>query len=279
MGSTPRRVYIYCMKNNEIIILGTGNAMVTRCYNTCFIVRSESGSMMLVDAGGGNGILSQLQKAGVGCEEIDDLFITHAHTDHILGVIWLMRMALQYQKPQQLKIYSHKKVLDLIDYIARQTLPQKQVDRIGVNVVYQEFGDGDSFQAGDMQVQCFDIHSTKEKQFGFTVTFANGKRLACLGDEPYCELNEPYVKGADWMMSEAFCLYADRERFQPYKKHHSTALDAARLAKTLGVPNLILYHTEDKTLDTRKERYTAEAQSVYDGQVFVPYDLERIAIV
>ena len=279
MGSTPRRVYIYCMKNNEIIILGTGNAMVTRCYNTCFIVRSKSGSMMLVDAGGGNGILSQLQKAGVGCEEIDDLFITHAHTDHILGVIWLMRMALQYQKPQQLKIHSHKKVLDLIDYIARQTLPQKQVDRIGVNVVYCEFGDGDSFQAGDMQVQCFDIHSTKEKQFGFTVTFANGKRLACLGDEPYCELNEPYVKGADWMMSEAFCLYADRERFQPYKKHHSTALDAARLAKTLGVPNLILYHSEDKTLDTRKERYTAEAQSVYDGQVFVPYDLERIAIV
>ncbi len=279
MGSTPRRVYIYCMNNNEIIILGTGNAMVTRCYNTCFIVRSESGSMMLVDAGGGNGILSQLQKAGVGCEEIDDLFITHAHTDHILGVIWLMRMALQYQKPQQLKIHSHKKVLDLIDYIARQTLPQKQVDRIGVNVVYQEFGDGDSFQAGDMQVQCFDIHSTKEKQFGFTVTFANGKRLACLGDEPYCELNEPYVKGADWMMSEAFCLYADRERFQPYKKHHSTALDAARLAKTLGVPNLILYHTEDKTLDTRKERYSTEAQSVYDGQVFVPYDLERIAIV
>ncbi len=278
-GSTPRGVYIYFMNNNEIIILGTGNAMVTRCYNTCFIVRSESGSMMLVDAGGGNGILSQLQKAGVVCEEIDDLFITHAHTDHILGVIWLMRMALQYQKPQQLKIHSHKKVLDLIDHIARQTLPQKQVDRIGTNVVYYEFSDGDSFQAGDMQVQCFDIHSTKEKQFGFTVTFANGKRLACLGDEPYCELNEPYVKGADWMMSEAFCLYADRERFQPYKKHHSTALDAARLAKTLGVPNLILYHTEDKTLDTRKERYSAEAQSVYDGQVFVPYDLERIAIV
>ena len=80
------------------------------------------------------------------------------------------------------------------------------------------------------------------------------------------------------MMSEAFCLYEDRERFQPYKKHHSTALDAARLAKSLDVKNLILYHTEDKTLDTRKKRYTAEAQSEFDGKVFVPDDLERIVI-
>lgn len=58
-------------------------------------------------------------------------------------------------------------------------------------------------------------------------------------------------------MSEAFCLYEDRERFQPYQKHHSTVLDAARLAERLGVKNLILYHTEDRTLDTRKSKYAA----------------------
>ena len=79
-------------------------------------------------------------------------------------------------------------------------------------------------------------------------------------------------------MSEAFCLYADRDRFNPYEKHHSTALDAAQLAERLGVKNLILYHTEDKTLSTRRERYTAEASSVFSGRVFVPDDLERIEI-
>ena len=266
------------MEKNEIIILGTGNAMVTKCYNTCFIVKSQSGHMMLVDAGGGNGILNQLQKVEVGCEQISDLFVTHTHTDHILGVIWIMRMALQYQKPEVLHIHSHRKVLDLLDHMCRQMLPKKLVDRIGVNVVYHEHHDGDSYEVGDMHLQCFDIRSTKEQQFGFTITFANGTRLACLGDEPYCEANEAYIKGADWMMSEAFCLYADRERFQPYKKHHSTALDAARLANNLGVKNLILYHTEDKTLETRKERYTAEAQAEFSGNVFVPYDLERITI-
>lgn len=69
-----------------------------------------------------------------------------------------------------------------------------------------------------------------------------------------------------------------RKYFQPYEKHHSTVLDAARLAEELGGKNLILYHTEDQTLDTRKQRYKAEAETVFSGHVFVPDDLERITL-
>ena len=43
-------------------MLGTGNAITTQCYNTCFILRIAK-STLLVDAGGGNGILAQLEKA------------------------------------------------------------------------------------------------------------------------------------------------------------------------------------------------------------------------
>ena len=57
-------------KKNELIMLGTGNAAVTRCYNTCFALRTSQGTL-LVDAGGGNGILIQLEKAGIAYELID----------------------------------------------------------------------------------------------------------------------------------------------------------------------------------------------------------------
>lgn len=87
-----------------------------------------------------------------------------------------------------------------------------------------------------------------------------------------------YAEGADWLMSEAFCLYEDRDRFLPYEKSHSTVLDAARLAESLNVRNLILYHTEDRTLNTRRQRYTAEAKTAFSGQVIVPDDLERIIL-
>ena len=264
--------------SHEVIILGTGNATVTRCYNTCFILRNPQGHMLLVDAGGGNGILRQLQDADVRWEDIHDLYVTHAHTDHILGVVWLLRMALQYRQPTPFRVYSHRKVLDILTYLCQQLLPAKQSSGLGSAVEFHEVVDGSTFIVDDMHFDCFDIHSTKERQFGFSATLSSGIRLVCLGDEPYSEENEHYVRGADWLMSEAFCLYADRDRFQPYKKHHSTVIDAARLAESLQVPHLILYHTEDKTLDTRRERYTAEATSVYHGHVIVPDDLERIPL-
>lgn len=46
--------------NEKIIMLGTGSAMVTDCYNTCFLLKSEN-DCLLVDAGGGNGILSAIR--------------------------------------------------------------------------------------------------------------------------------------------------------------------------------------------------------------------------
>ena len=48
----------------KLIILGTGNANATKCYNTCLALQNERG-YFLVDAGGGNGILVQLEKAGI----------------------------------------------------------------------------------------------------------------------------------------------------------------------------------------------------------------------
>lgn len=48
----------------KLILLGTGNAMVTKCFNTCFALNIDD-EYFLVDAGGGNGILAQLEKAQI----------------------------------------------------------------------------------------------------------------------------------------------------------------------------------------------------------------------
>ena len=61
-----------------------------------------------------------------------------------------------------------------------------------------------------------------------------------------CIRDRPYALGSDLMMHEAFCLYAQADIFDPYKKNHSTVKDACELAEGLGIPNLLLYHTEDR---------------------------------
>lgn len=268
----------------QITMLGTGNATVSQIYNTCFVLQTPS-TLMLVDAGGGNGILSQLKKVNVQISDIHHLFVTHAHTDHVLGVIWVIRMVAQCKGYEGLlHVYGNDKVMKVIKTIIDMILAKKQLTKVAERVVFHQLEDGDCFEVGDMKLECFDIQSTKEKQFGFRAELPSSDEsgkplvLACLGDEPYNEQNRRYIVGADWMMCEAFCLYADRDTFKPYEKCHSTALGAGKLAEELGVKNLILYHTEEKTLANRKENYTREAAENFKGRIFVPDDLEVIEL-
>ena len=53
----------------KLTMLGTGNALVTKCYNTCFVF-SENNQYFLVDGGGGNTILQQLEKARINWMDI-----------------------------------------------------------------------------------------------------------------------------------------------------------------------------------------------------------------
>lgn len=268
----------------QITMLGTGNATVSQIYNTCFVLQTPS-TLMLVDAGGGNGILAQLKKINVQISDIHHLFVTHAHTDHVLGGIWVIRMVAQCKGYEGLlHVYGNDKVIKVIKTIIDMILAKKQLAKVAERVVFHQLGGGGCFEVGDMKLECFDIQSTKEKQFGFRAELPSSDEsdkplvLACLGDEPYNEQNRRYIVGADWMMCEAFCLYADRDTFKPYEKCHSTALDAGKLAEELGVKNLILYHTEGKTLANRKENYTREAAENFKGRIFVPDDLEVIEL-
>lgn len=279
----------------KLTMLGTGNAMVTNCYNTCFALE-EDGRCFLVDAGGGNTILRRLREAGIDWKQTRDIFVTHKHIDHILGIVWMMRIFCQNMKRGscngEARIYAHREVVEILqnlaatllqknqaDYIRLQTLPERKA---GNEAAFQAetclrliiVEDGEMTQILGHPVTFFDIHSTKAKQFGFTLEFAPKRRLTCCGDEPYNEAEYLYAKDSEWLLHEAFCLYEQADVFHPYEKHHSTAKDAALLAEQLGVKHLLLYHTEDKNLARRRELYTAEARQQFQGEVHVPEDLE-----
>ena len=75
----------------QLYVFGTGNAQAIHCYNTCFAIRNGD-EYFMVDAGGGNGILKILDDMKVDLNAIHHIFVTHEHTDHILGIIWMIRM-------------------------------------------------------------------------------------------------------------------------------------------------------------------------------------------
>lgn len=269
------------MKKEKLIVLGTGNAMVTRCFNTCFAIK-QGKEYILVDAGGGNGILRQLDDAKIPAENIHHLIVTHGHTDHVLGVIWIIRKisAMMYagEYKGKLRIYCYGELGEMIQSMVHMTLTKKLTDNIGKRILFVTVKDGDTQTLLESQTTFFDIHSTKMKQFGFTLILRSGKKLTCLGDEPYNPLCEKYITGTHWLLSEAFCLYSQRDRFKPYEKHHSTVKDAAQLAQSLSIPNLVLWHTEEVNLRERKKLYTKEGRKDYDGNLYVPDDLDVIKL-
>ena len=164
----------------------------------------------------------------------------------------------------------------LLKDMAFKLLNKKETQYIGDRLHLIEVKDGEEKTILNKKVTFFDIGSTKAKQFGFQMIYGDNKVLTCCGDEPYNECEEKYAKGSDWMFHEAFCLYGQRDIFNPYEKHHSTVKDASELAEKLGVKNLVLYHTEDKNIRNRKELYGAEGREYYHGNLFVPDDLDVI---
>ena len=116
----------------KLIVLGTGEAAVTRCFNTCFAPKHKK-EYLLVDAGGGNGILSALEKAEIPLKKIHHLFVTHAHSDHLLVVPWIIRMIgtrMNQEKYEgELHIYCHRELAEAIRTITSLVV-QKKIRRL-----------------------------------------------------------------------------------------------------------------------------------------------------
>lgn len=266
----------------KLTMLGTGNALVTECYNTCFVIEDEN-KYFLVDGGGGNAILSQLKLVNVDWKNIKDIFVTHKHIDHIGGIIWLVRMICQHMKQGQYdgdaRIYAHSDLLKIINDVSCLLLQESSTKFLGKRLHLIPVSDGETRNIIGHDITFFDIHSTKAKQFGFTFTYGDNKKLTCCGDEPCNDTIKNYVKNSDWLLHEAFCLYSETDIFKPYEKNHSTVKDACELATSLNVKNLVLYHTEDKNIKERKVLYKNEGTRYYNGNLFVPDDLEAFSIL
>lgn len=266
----------------KITMLGTGNALVTECCNTCFVLSSESGNL-LVDTSGGNILLHRLKHAGFEVRDIHNVFITHSHIDHILGTIWLIRIAAQLMNRDMysgdMHIYSHDEVIPLISEMVQKFLLPYQAEFLGTRIHLHTLHDTQTLSLIGQEFRFFDIRSERTKQYGFVMTFGGGKTLTFCGDEPCHESCEHFAQNVDWLIHEAFCLYSEADTFRPYEKHHSTVKDACELAHRAGVRNLIICHTEDSDLAHRKTRYITEGRKYFTGNIYVPEDLESLTLL
>jgi len=265
---------------NKIIMLGTGNGGTLDLYNTCFVIQNENGNF-LVDTGGSIEIIKRLKMANIDFKDIKHIFISHSHTDHILGLIWMFKKiavaSINGKIKNKINIYCNDEVYEAILGVSKYVIPNKFMQEVLNIVDFHILNNNDKFDINGIEYIFFDINAKGAKQYGFECVL-NGKRLIFLGDETLNANLYERVEKADYVMHEAFCLDAEEHIFHAYQKNHSTTKTASEVMNKLDVKNLILYHTEESHGDERKMLYTNEAKEVFVGNVIVPNDMEIIEI-
>jgi len=271
----------------RLTMLGTGHAMVTDCYNTCFVLSDDTGISsarhLLVDGGGGNGLLRQLKLVGIDPCDIHDIFATHRHLDHVMGVMWLLRVwtqrMLQGRMSGEARIYAHDEVCGILRTMAQMLLNEAEQALIGSRIFLVELQDKEPLEVIGHTLVPFDIQSTKAKQFGFRLRLDGERWLTCCGDEPLPQELYGLACGSEWLLHEAFCLRDEIEPQMLARMHHSSVADACAAARELGVGNLVLYHSTDAYLPCRQERFLAEGREHFAGPIYVPRDLDVIDLI
>ncbi len=266
----------------KIIVLGTGTASVVNTFNTCFVLEDNDSNYLLVDAGGGNGILKQLKMANIDLNKIHNIFISHKHIDHLFGILWIYRFIdiamAKGTYEGDLNIYCHDEVAEIIRNQIHTLLRKEQQRFIDKRIFINIVEDHEKIKVLNYELEFLDIVSKSDKQYGFKTTLNSGSTLAFLGDEPLDEQLYDDVKNIDYLLHEAFCLETEADKFKPREKNHDTVKSASIKAQNIGAKNLILWHTQENLGNQRQSEYLKEAQENFKGNVFVPNDLDIIEL-
>ena len=149
------------------------------------VVLEDGDKHLLVDGGGGNTLLRQLKQAGFDWKDMREIFVTHKHVDHLMGIIWMIRMICQNMKQGQYEgdawIYGHDEVISLLKDFAEKLYPAKQTCFIGDRLHLVVVNDGEERELMGHKTTFFDIQSTKAKQYGFC--------METVGSLPAVEMN------------------------------------------------------------------------------------------
>lgn len=240
------------------------------------ILLEDETNNVLFDAGGGHDLLGQFHRAHKNPRSVKNIFITHYDSDHILGIVPLVRAFHRSKEQVERNIFCSQEVKNAIDslfaYVARN-----HYDPVKSSLHFVILKDRMTYEENGWTFTFFDVRSPQSPQFGCTIVLPDGAKLSFLGDEPLREHYADLIHGSDLLIHEAFCLDSEQDHFQPHPKNHSTVKEAAQNAARVEAKKLAFYHMEDETLATRKQTYREEAQHHCTGEIFVPIDLDTFA--
>jgi ribonuclease Z len=292
--------------NLDVLFVGTaGSAPTARRGLPATLVR-RGGDRLLFDCG--EGTQRQLVSS-IGLIELGEIFITHFHADHVLGLPGMLKTFTLRGRERPLTVYGPPGLRGLFAGLA------PIIGRTTFEVNLAELGPKDELRRDGYRLAAFEVaHSVRAQgyalveeerpghfdperarelgvapgpdfgrlQRGETVNGVSptqvmgdarrGRKIVLTGDTAPCEMTEAVAFKADLLIHEA--TFAAEDAGRAAETRHSTARQAAELATTARVAMLALTHVSP--------RYSGgelrdEARAVFRNTI-VPRDFDRVEI-
>lgn len=137
----------------SVIFLGTGGSVPSARRSTASILIARGGERLMFDCG--EGTQRQLQRS-IGLTQVDEIFLTHFHADHTLGLPGLLKTYDLTDRQEPLTIYGPPGLRELF------TTMRRIVGRVGFDLRLVELGPGDTVPHDGFQVRAFPVeHSVR----------------------------------------------------------------------------------------------------------------------
>src|SRR5690349_14186792 len=146
----------------RITFLGTAAARPTVGRNVSSLVVQREGELLMFDCG--EGTQRQMMRYGTGFS-LDDIFFTHLHADHFLGVIGLLRTMGLQGREEPMRLWCPRGSEDLL----RQAV-DLGVERVSVPVEINGLDAGDRVERGPYDVIPFRTAHGGGKSLGYAIS-------------------------------------------------------------------------------------------------------------
>jgi ribonuclease Z len=130
----------------SVIFLGTGGSVPSARRSTASVLIARGGERLMFDCG--EGAQRQLQRS-LGLVQVDEVYLTHFHADHILGLPGLLKTYDLTDRQQPLTVYGPPGLRDLFSALDRL------VGRLEYELDLVELGPGDSLPRDGYEIRAF----------------------------------------------------------------------------------------------------------------------------
>jgi ribonuclease Z len=135
------------------IFLGTGGSVPSARRSTASVMLVRGGRRLMFDCG--EGTQRQLQRS-LGLTQVDEIFLTHFHADHILGLPGLLKTYDLTAREEPLTIYGPRGLRDLFKTLGRL------IGRTDYSIDLVEIDPGEAVRHDGAEVQAFAVeHSMR----------------------------------------------------------------------------------------------------------------------